>query len=615
MRKILLRLVFVMLLPSPGHAEGPLTGTSLNLTEAIADAGAGVLAPSAMFGNGSIGWGANTMTLSSDTLAYSGQNYISTLHLDHNFGGAGMTGSRAGLDVSMIMRAPSGNRGNAAQYYVGIADYVQCGFNDNGSPGIVHAAGSCVAINPIADLGAGSFWYTLNGEEVDVIAGAGSSSAHTFGTLSVKSGVGPRGTYDDAALAFAAGDGKPSWATLIQVGKSDGAAPTATDTKLIACARNSADGAPCALGAGVDLRDFAISGAAFASPGFSVDGAGTLAAAALAAASITAPGGQVGSIVVDVQNGGYTTAPTVVVAPPQSGIQATAAVSAYGMAQWTLTEGGSGYRVNDVLALGGAGASASLVLNISQDAWHGDAQYLISVDGQPIGGVYTASAAHGPGQTQAVAVGAPLAPGAHTVVVTFLNDAYGGSPAADRNLYVDGLTLNGAPVPNASATLLSAGPASFGFVVPGAAASGGAPAKLIVTGVDVTGSITATGGVDGGQMPSLPSEPLAASGGHGHGARFAVKTYVKGITVTSGGSGYTTPPAITVTGATGEGTRAHAVLGHTSSGVLVGAFVRTADPTLADIPNGQCADWHNTAAGSYAHVCNFGGALRSVSMN
>ncbi|KTS09744.1 hypothetical protein SB2_11865 [Methylobacterium radiotolerans] len=57
------------------------------------------------------------------------------------------------------------------------------------------------------------------------------------------------------------------------------------------------------------------------------------------------------------------------------------------------------------------------------------------------------------------------------------------------------------------------------------------------------------------------------------------------------------------------------VYGKGTSGALTGAFIRTADPTTSDIPAGACADWQNTTAGTYKHVCNFGGTLRSVAMN
>lgn len=57
------------------------------------------------------------------------------------------------------------------------------------------------------------------------------------------------------------------------------------------------------------------------------------------------------------------------------------------------------------------------------------------------------------------------------------------------------------------------------------------------------------------------------------------------------------------------------LLGKGTSGVLTGVFARTTDPTTTDIPAGQCADWNNTTAATFKHVCNFGGTLRSVAMN
>lgn len=55
--------------------------------------------------------------------------------------------------------------------------------------------------------------------------------------------------------------------------------------------------------------------------------------------------------------------------------------------------------------------------------------------------------------------------------------------------------------------------------------------------------------------------------------------------------------------------------GKGTSGVLTGVFTRTADPTTSDIPAGYCADWSNTTAATFKHVCNFAGTLRSVAMN
>ncbi|MBW8271291.1 carbohydrate-binding domain-containing protein, partial [Caldovatus aquaticus] len=105
--------------------------------------------------------------------------------------------------------------------------------------------------------------------------------------------------------------------------------------------------------------------------------------------------------------------------------------------------------------------SDTLVLKISQDAYNGNAQYTISVDGQQVGGTLTAQALHSLGQSDTITIKGDWDVGPHTVTVTFLNDAYGGSASTDRNLYVDGATYDGAAVSGATLALYSAGSGSF----------------------------------------------------------------------------------------------------------------------------------------------------------
>lgn len=104
--------------------------------------------------------------------------------------------------------------------------------------------------------------------------------------------------------------------------------------------------------------------------------------------------------------------------------------------------------------------AASLVVNVSEDAWQGDAQFTIAVDGVQQGGVRTATAAHAAGKTQAFSVSGAWT-GAHTVSVTFLNDGWGGNTSADRNLYVDSMVLNGVANPAAAGTLGTNGTTAF----------------------------------------------------------------------------------------------------------------------------------------------------------
>jgi len=122
----------------------------------------------------------------------------------------------------------------------------------------------------------------------------------------------------------------------------------------------------------------------------------------------------------------------------------------------------------------------SLVLDISGDAYSKDGQYYalftVSVDGVRIGGVQSATASHRSGQSQAFTVKGSFGPGRHTVALDFLNDASGGTPATDRDLYLDSVT-NGGLITQTRAAILSQGP--FSVDVP-------APA-LVTTGSDVTG--------------------------------------------------------------------------------------------------------------------------------
>ncbi|MGE5537733.1 MAG: carbohydrate-binding domain-containing protein [Gemmatimonas sp.] len=88
---------------------------------------------------------------------------------------------------------------------------------------------------------------------------------------------------------------------------------------------------------------------------------------------------------------------------------------------------------------GGTGVS----VRVSEDAWTGDAQFVVKVDGVQVGGTQTATASHGAGQWQDIALAGTFPTGPHAIDITFLNDGWGGSAATDRNLYVQSVTING----------------------------------------------------------------------------------------------------------------------------------------------------------------------------
>ena len=133
--------------------------------------------------------------------------------------------------------------------------------------------------------------------------------------------------------------------------------------------------------------------------------------------------------------------------------------------------------------------SDTLVFSVSEDAYQGDAQFTVSVDGKQLGGTFTTTALHAAGVSQSFTFKGDWAVGAHPVVVNFLNDAWGGSSATDRNLYVDGISYNGTAV-GQNAELGGSGPQGFSVtdstVIP--------PATTGVTLTGTTGNDTLTGG-------------------------------------------------------------------------------------------------------------------------
>lgn len=95
----------------------------------------------------------------------------------------------------------------------------------------------------------------------------------------------------------------------------------------------------------------------------------------------------------------------------------------------------------------------TLSLQLSEDAFLGDAQCYVTIDGKPIGSVETITALHGKA-TQTVSFSGDFGSGQHTVGLTFINDLWQGTPATDRNLYLEGATFDGI-ASNAAQTFLN----------------------------------------------------------------------------------------------------------------------------------------------------------------
>ena len=124
----------------------------------------------------------------------------------------------------------------------------------------------------------------------------------------------------------------------------------------------------------------------------------------------------------------------------------------------TLTANGSAVLSTDTVAA----VATPVTVSLSEDAWHGDAQALITIDGKVQDGVQVVTVSHALGGTEPMRFLPMLTPGTHTLGVTFLNDA--SSPAGDRNLYIDAVDVAGQHI-GAAASLLTGGTSSYAFTV------------------------------------------------------------------------------------------------------------------------------------------------------
>jgi Ca2+-binding RTX toxin-like protein len=106
----------------------------------------------------------------------------------------------------------------------------------------------------------------------------------------------------------------------------------------------------------------------------------------------------------------------------------------------------------------------TLVLKIAQDYWQGSAQYTVSVDGKAIGGTLTASALRASGTADTITLRGDWGDTA-TLTLRFLNDAYGGTPQTDRNLFLQGVSFNGEEL-GTTASFMSGGASSFTLTDP-----------------------------------------------------------------------------------------------------------------------------------------------------
>ena len=141
-----------------------------------------------------------------------------------------------------------------------------------------------------------------------------------------------------------------------------------------------------------------------------------------------------------------------------------------------------------------------LVLKITQDAYQGDSQYAVYVDGKQIGATLTATALHGSGEFDTLQIKDDWSVGSHTVSVTLLNDLWGGTTSTDRNVYVENATYDGVAVSGSNLAVVDGTPKSFTVTdttaVPGSTTPPPTQALNEITGTYRSDVINGTNGDD-----------------------------------------------------------------------------------------------------------------------
>jgi len=202
----------------------------------------------------------------------------------------------------------------------------------------------------------------------------------------------------------------------------------------------------------------------------------------------------------------------------------------------------------------------SVTLNLSEDAYRGDAQFVLTVDGEQVGPAQSVAALHGQGQSEAFTFQGNWGAGSHQFGVSFANDLWDGSAEADRNLYIDSATYDGGRVENPVA-LLTNSTARFGsasFSEPPSQPSGPAQptttdpaAQPIVTSQSAAGQNNPAAG-PGTPAPGSPAPPPPPQPSSGTATPDGTQVLAFGPGTQS--MSFATPQNLTITGGPGADT-------------------------------------------------------------
>ena len=215
----------------------------------------------------------------SDTL--SAPNGAAGVYIGHTIS-AGAVGGRNGLQLYLSQTGAT-NLAVANPYYVGLGIQSQAAYSAGGVSG--SPVGNLFSSNPSVQLstGAGLYWNSLVGEEIDVQVQAGTGVRFKDGIKVVQTigdaVAGPVGADYAISINNQAQVGSPTvgWRTGISFGGYEGWWPIQSTGTLVGTNSANIGGGPSMAAAyGVDFSGVTFSTAAFKSTGFAVDGSGNV---------------------------------------------------------------------------------------------------------------------------------------------------------------------------------------------------------------------------------------------------------------------------------------------------------------------------------------------------
>ncbi len=214
-------------------------------------------------------------SLSFGPMVSSGQRGFWASQISYHFGGTSQMGPRGGEVIYVAHDAPSKavDPSNPNPFNGALWPFYITSVNDGGTASA--SRGNAYSVNPQCQLAPGATFYsTVECLETDVEVDEGASVLYKFGhAITTIGNDAVHGSEREAAMHIGTVRSSGGWRYGIMLSDYNGGVPIAPGGTIL-----GSDGTVGVVAKGIDLRAFEITDAAFASPGFQVDGAGKVTA-------------------------------------------------------------------------------------------------------------------------------------------------------------------------------------------------------------------------------------------------------------------------------------------------------------------------------------------------